>query len=211
MANSKISALTAQTTLADTDMLVVANSGSTTKKITALNLKKDASYTKASSFPATPATNQMCFRTDLGLLCYYDGTRWLTQTLYEVPFSAGATSLPATATAGLGYLPVQSTYDMWLVDWTASTLVLTTNNGTDKWALKLEKTNAANAATQIDAGFSTGTTPDTASNWYTRQMTLGVALGGVATWKVIDVLGTKSASAGNLYYSCSLRYRLIVT
>lgn len=38
MANSKISALTAQTTLASTDMLVVANSGSTTKKITVASL-----------------------------------------------------------------------------------------------------------------------------------------------------------------------------
>lgn len=37
MADSKISALTAQTSLASTDMLVIANSGSTTKKITVAN------------------------------------------------------------------------------------------------------------------------------------------------------------------------------
>lgn len=41
MADSKISALSAQTTLAATDMLLVANAGSTTKKITAANLKLD--------------------------------------------------------------------------------------------------------------------------------------------------------------------------
>ncbi len=40
MANSKISALTAQTSLASTDMLVVANAASTTKKITVTNLLK---------------------------------------------------------------------------------------------------------------------------------------------------------------------------
>lgn len=41
MANSKISDLTAQTSLASTDMLVVANAAGTTKKITAANLKTD--------------------------------------------------------------------------------------------------------------------------------------------------------------------------
>jgi hypothetical protein len=42
------------------------------------------------SFPASPATDDRWFRTDLGFDCYYDGTRWLTvqeypqtlQTLY---------------------------------------------------------------------------------------------------------------------------------
>lgn len=41
MANSKISDLTAQTTLASTDMLPVANAAGTTKKITGANLKTD--------------------------------------------------------------------------------------------------------------------------------------------------------------------------
>lgn len=165
---------------------------------------------KGTSFPGSPATDDLYYRTDLDLLCFYDGTRWLTVTLYEVPFGAGAGSIPFTATAGLGYLPTNSTYDLWLVDWSMTTLVLTTNDGSNNWTIKLQKTNAANTATDIDS-FSTGTTPDTPTNWVLRQRSLGVLLGGSSTWKQLDLLGTKVGTGGNLYFGSILRYRLVVT
>lgn len=211
MANTKISAATAATTIADADQLPLAVSGAS-KSITGLALKKDVSFTKASSFPGTPATNQMCFRTDLGLLCYYDGTRWLTVNMFETAFGAG-TAIPSglAATGGAGYLPTQVSYDMWLVDWSATTFILTTNDGTNFWTFKLQKTTAANVASDIDAGFSTGTGPDTPSNWVVRQRTLGVAVGGSATYKQLAILATKTLSPGNVYFSFTLRYRLIIT
>lgn len=35
------------------------------------------------AFPSGPATGMRFFRSDLGLECYYDGTRWLTLNEYE--------------------------------------------------------------------------------------------------------------------------------
>ncbi len=80
MANSKISALTAQTTLASTDMMVVANAASTTKKITITNLLKqmpgyEFDYVQRTTDFAATATSAATAGTMLtGASVTYDGS-----------------------------------------------------------------------------------------------------------------------------------------
>ncbi len=206
MANSKISALTAQTTLADTDMLVVANSGSTTKKITALNAKKDASFTKATSMPGSPATNQMCFRTDLGLLFYYDGTRWLTTELFVYPLDLINPSQGVTSFAQQ-MMPVQI-LDMWLDSikvWATATV---NNSGSAYWTATLQKYTAAGTPTSITSvNTQTATTANTS---VLLSSSIGAALGG-STYHRIILDWASTGSSGNLQALGQLLYRLIGT
>jgi hypothetical protein len=52
---------------------------------------------KGTSFPSSPATNQIFFRTDRGLMYFYNGTYWLTTEEYPASLPLGAT-LQGTST-----------------------------------------------------------------------------------------------------------------
>src|SRR5688572_13447523 len=41
-------------------------------------------YDEGTSFPGSPSTDDKYYRTDLNLLCVYDGTRWLTTQQYII-------------------------------------------------------------------------------------------------------------------------------
>lgn len=205
MANSKISALSAQTTLADTDMLVVANSGSTTSKITALNMKKDASFSKATSMPGAPATNQMCFRTDLGLLFYYDGTRWLSVNKYMEPFPA------ASSIAGTSFVMQMSPYqdlDMYVEKLMAFSYVASGNSGSAYWTITLQKYDAAGTGTSLG---TFNTSADTSAVRTLHSITVNAALGGSATYKALIADIAKTSTPGNVDVYANLVYRLIGT
>lgn len=135
MADSKISALSAQTTLASTDMLVVANSGSTTKKITGASLLTQmpgyefhykaitAPVTVAGTTEGSPTTIITCDATTFDgspVICAFDATisfvnaanATVTAALYE-----GGTIIARLATlfetASIGavvYFPVHGEY-----------------------------------------------------------------------------------------------------
>ena len=62
-------------------------------------------WNAGSSFPGSKATNDRYYRTDLGLEFYWDGTRWLTTTLYVCdmpgsPLSSGVNNQPISAAGG---------------------------------------------------------------------------------------------------------------
>lgn len=172
-----------------------------------------ASIPSGTSFPGTPATNDLYRRTDRGLLYYYDGTRWLTLELYHlpiIPIAGGAPGDVLGATNGAAFrAPVwNAVYDLYIVDWYAMTFVATTNDGTNKWTLTLSKESkaAAYSQTTIDS-FSTGTTPDTAGQFIVHTRSINALLG--TSSGTLTVGGTKVSAPGNLTSAHAITYRLV--
>jgi hypothetical protein len=160
------------------------------------------------AFWGTPSTDDRCYRADRDIEYFYDGTRWLSTELFELAWTPGDPSPAGGWTAssvGAFGTPWHTTYDLWLEAFYISTFVGTTNNGTNYWILTLRKRNAGGAATNITNRDTSG---DAANTWVTNSVAIG-ALFVPATYKVFDVLLTKTLSPGVLMTAFSVKYRLV--
>jgi hypothetical protein len=173
-----------------------------------------AIWNAGTSFPGSKATGDRYWRTDLGLECYWDGTRWVSSTLYHEQMGAIEGGFPtggwgnALGTQSIGrWTPWHSDYDLWLVSLYGSTYVGATNDGSHYWTVSLFKTNAAGAETSI---VTFATNADTQANYTTHAAAIGAAMGG-ATYKELIAKVTPTSTPGNIYPSVAISYRLIVT
>lgn len=170
---------------------------------------------KGTSFPGTPATNDLFYRTDLGMLAYYDGTRWLTVNRYHLPIPPAST-LSATgdysASNGAAFRAAvwNGVYDLYLVDFYAMTYVASGNTGAAYWTVGLSKETkgAAYSATSIVTA-STGTTPDTNAQFTVHTVAINALLG--TGYGTLIVALTKTSTPGNLTCSFGVTYRLVLT
>lgn len=160
--------------------------------------------TKATSMPGGPATNDLCYRTDLGLLFYYDGTRWVTTHLYEATAWSLANPISANAVAAGQYM-WHTDYNLWVVKFYWTPYVATTNTGSAYW----------NAQLRDDTGASLGTALTTAAASPDTYYKTSVAVGAATTSDVyFDVNLTKTSTPGSLYggpLQFKVTYRLIGT
>jgi hypothetical protein len=155
------------------------------------------------AFPTGIAAGFMFFRTDLGFLCYYDGTRWLTVHEYSatlVPY--GRSAQPYSGGAGtLLIYPVRTDYVAYYTRAKAYLDVLTTNNGTNFWSFTL--TVGATAA------WAFNTSADAAGTALNKEDTTGGVTAGT-TFAKLDV-SSKTGAPGTLAINVTYWYRLIVT
>lgn len=163
--------------------------------------------TIGTAFPTSPVIGDIFTRTDLLYEDYYwDGTRWLSKTIYSIPLGEYATGWPVAATGFPAIVPVPSNSvgtlrDIWLIGWTVVSMVQTTNNGTNFWTVAL-------------AGDSAGTF---AGSFTTAADTVGVqtvhrnAIAAVAGTGRIYMNVTKTLAPGGLYAPAILEYRKIAT
>ena len=160
------------------------------------------------SFPGAPSSGDLFVRTDIeqGLLCEYDGTRWLGPLENVGP--SGFDYLAGTTTTGLkaGRWTVDPTYPLFIIDCQISVLVATTNDGTKYWTLDLRWANAANSETSLG---TVTTAADTASNWTRHAIAVNAALDGTARCLLLTT--TKTSTPGGIYPAVTVRYRRIFT
>ena len=157
------------------------------------------------SFPGSPATNDLYFRTDRGLVYYYDGTRWLTLTLYSAPMPnfenlSGGVQGHWTPTAAM------STYSIWLEQRICASIVVGTTNATNYWAFQLQYKTAPNTDTNV-TGASFDTTTDSATTYTPHVVSIASSLGSTAL--VLEANITITGAPGNLYAFPLVTYRLI--
>jgi hypothetical protein len=155
------------------------------------------------SFPGDPSTNDTFFRTDLGWLCYYDGTRWLTtwessvflsQTLY----TANANPLVTVPRHDYAYYVSRVVHN---------TYVDTTNDETDYWIINTEGQNIAGGTTNLITTFNTSEdSPDT----HTQHEGAADTPTPANTYR-IQVSLLKNNSPGDIYFTSKVYYRLVVT
>lgn len=152
------------------------------------------------SFPGSPANNDLFYRTDRDLLYFYDGTRWLTVTLYTQTFGAwnGLTGVAGTDY----YAPVNQDYDMWLVDLLAS-MEHTTSASGNYFTATLYSKDGSTLSSAIAAVNGNGN----ANNTMTREraaINAALATGADALLIIMSETGTAT-----LFGSAMLTYRLI--
>ena len=163
-------------------------------------------WNSGTSFP-TAATGDRYWRTDHALECYYDGTRWLSTTLFTATMTTHdvATIQPLSSSpATISRVSLHHTdFQAWLVNLYGETYVNTTNNGTNFWTFAL-------AGAVTGTAYGNFTTAAQAADTHTGHKTaLNVAAGG--TERGLTLTGTKTLSPGAAYWGATLTYRLIVT
>lgn len=179
---------------------------------TITSLEATSGVPSGTSFPGGPSTSDLYFRTDHGITYFYDGTRWVSTTLYvappnttpTMPISAGPAEVARHA---LPTPPVGT--DIWLVSLGATYQVASGGSAlgaSHKWVVTATKYNGGGSTSvtvtkSIDSGSSAVWRSDTAT-------TIGELLG--AYW-LISFGAAKTGTPGNLYFYATLQYRIVST
>lgn len=162
------------------------------------------------SNPGSPTTNDLFFRTDLGLLIYYTGAAWHSVQQFDLPTSIrnapGVSGYNATTTTIVN--AVVPTTSIYLTTFEIVGFVGTTNTGSAFWTVDLYKLTPANVATSI-ASISTGTAPDAANTWVTHDVAVNATLAS-ATNPVLRIGVAKTSTPGDFILAYTIRYRVVV-
>lgn len=171
--------------------------------------------TGGTSFPASPSTNDLYYRTDLGMLFYYDGSRWLCTCLHTMPLEhrAGVTD-PITATtaaykrSGTPYLTAAGIY---ITDWVSNFYVAgggTALSGSHKWAVDFNGTgiDGGGGATFVSQTINSGS-----SGQHRRAVVAVNQVVDLDSHSAYEMDATKTGTPGGLYLWPQIHYRHIAT
>lgn len=154
------------------------------------------------TFPLTPATNDRFYRTDRALDYYYDGTRWLTTTLYHEPAALQDVLNPNAGTATIHRAVLWGTdYAVWAVTLYAWVYVVTTNDASNYWTIALfrQPGNASVASVNTSA---------LAANTHSR-LQAAIAAQIATTDYEVEIVPSKTGAPGNIFVATALAYRLV--
>jgi hypothetical protein len=155
------------------------------------------------AFPGSPALNDRFFRTDLGWLCYYDGTRWLTENEFSFFYSlinvATVNSAAIRLRGGTVYAPYFTYFSMY-------TYVFTTNDASNYWSFALK---CGNLDTSTEITMATPDTHlDTVATFTDHSASVNTAPAQTLTFRY---KATATGAPGNYSLSFTIAYRLIMT
>jgi hypothetical protein len=167
--------------------------------IAVTGLSAGAGYAEGTSFPALPGLNDKFYRTDLNLLCYYDGTQWLTACEYALP-ALNIHPFPQTISDTSVLMPVRTDFAIYLTRWVVSTF----RTG-GSWTVNLVRFNATASATTI-ATFSSSS--DAVNTMTHHDQVINANLDAAAIYLGLQLT---LSGTGGIYVPSALYYRLIVT
>lgn len=159
------------------------------------------------AFPGSKATYDRYWRTDLGLEFYWDGTRWVTTTLYIGTLDSVMAQPVTSDNTTSRLMSWATTFDLWLDAFYSSTYVTTTNDGSKYWTVTLRKVVGNESKTTI---VSFNTSADTVNEWTQRRTAIGAAY-VAANYRLFDVGVAKTSTPGDMFWTFSMTYRLIAT
>jgi hypothetical protein len=173
------------------------------------------------SFPASPSTDDHFWRSDLKMGFYYDGTRWLSEVLYDrdIEDRIGASSASGVWQAGIsatnagirrGNIPAaMGGTDIWIVDSIVDFFVNagTALSGSNKWVGILTAQATGASVTLATHTIASGTLSAF------RSDTVSVnALAHNGTTKFITQSDwTKTGTPGPLIFGHHYTYRIVAT
>lgn len=158
---------------------------------------------RGTAFPTGISSGFLFYRSDLGWLCYYDGTRWLSVHEYSSDFTAyPRNAQPFSGASGaLLITPLTNAYSVYISSAIAYVDVATTNDGSNYWSLALKS-----GATTIWS-FNTSAI---AANTYTRFSSSPAVVLASPTYAYFEAT-SKTGAPGSLVINGLFYYRLIVT
>ena len=163
------------------------------------------------SFPGSPTTNYLFYRTDLGLVCYYDGTRWLTTTEYTAENFSGNTNstlFDFAASDSFSFLwRFRTQYAPYFTRVAVTTRVATTNNGTNFWTIGFDCYNLSFGAGTTIYTFTTAA--DTVNAYTDHEGAPSTPNPSNNTHLALSV--QKTLTPGTLRVLFRAFYRLIIT
>lgn len=176
------------------------------------------------AFPGSPSTNDLYFRTNLGMLFQYDGTRWLSSQLFTIQMIPGAGLTATTAVGDMRSVisatanaivrapapPLQGGSDLWLVSHKVVFNVLgggTALSGSHKWTGTLAGVDSAGSGT----GTVATTTIDSGSSAAWREATTAIGAVRAAGSLWYSTAWTKTGTPGNLETGEIVSFRIIAT
>ncbi len=163
------------------------------------------------AFPTTGVTAGVrFFRTDLGLWCYWDGTRWLSINQYVAKGAQAAIA----ATNGVSD-PVEGgeSFDHWIETLYVSPQVAaggTALDSSNKWVLSFQKVGTTAALTNISAAACTVASGASDGTVQTPTVLAINALMGTG-YGSFKYLWTKTGTPGALTANSIVGYRLVLT
>lgn len=198
--------------------LAIGNAGAVLARINGA-----VAWNAGTSFP-TAAAGDRYFRTDLGMECYYDGTRWLTTQLFRSQFMPRLGGTLTTSTGDVrSAISSTVTYserantpslnggsDIWLVDHRVTFDVEsggTALSGSHKWVGTMVGVDSANAVT----GTLATLTIDSGSSGVYRVATTAIGALQPAGTVYFAVTWTKTGTPGNLEAGQQFSYRIVAT
>jgi hypothetical protein len=100
------------------------------------------------AFPGSPSANDFYYRTDLGILCQYDGTQWLgpTRAIDFQHYSDGLGPFNGSFTA---FIATKRTNRKWLITAFAMFGQVLTNDGSNYFNVKLQYVNSGGATSDM--------------------------------------------------------------
>ena len=155
-------------------------------------------WNAGTSFPASKATGDRYFRTDLGMEFYWNETRWLSTTLYTLPISQPRAVMPLSATNYFESPYPHPTLSLYVEHILFSAAVNTTNDGTKYWTMTV--TGITGTASTVS---------NTAGNWVFETASAGSVVAPDVL--VIEATVTKVSTPGTILCGCGITYRYIAT
>jgi hypothetical protein len=174
--------------------LAIGNAGGAVSRVNGA-----VAWNSGTGFP-TAAAGDRFWRTDRGLEYYYDGTRWLTTTLFTIPTSMTSSISVAADNGNIGVFGLMpASHGIWLATMYMTTYVATTNNGSNFWTVTL---------TQGSNGASLGnfTTASDSANTYTEHT---IVVDATTTEKLIYPNPVNTGAPGAIFPAAQLSFRLV--
>lgn len=163
------------------------------------------------SFPGSPTTGDRFFRTDLRMEFFYDGTRWLSATLYVRPLEY--VTVGATTLALWFGLPYAEERDLWIERATCEILVEgggSALSASHKWVIDIRKHGTGGQGDAIGGGISWSIDSGSDSVWRPQTpVTVDALLG--TTYGVLQMRATKTGTPGALRFTAAVTYRMVMT
>lgn len=198
MADAKTTALTSQTTRVNTDIFAMVNDPSGSPVSKKMELWVASGRWIGSSFPGSPSTGDVCYRTDRHIEYYYDGAQWLSTDLHFQSFnSVLGITVDTTLYIAIPYLGV---YGIYLERLDVSMF----RTAAGEWDAILLWSSTTNTQTTIVTVDGNGTTTN---NWVPGSATIGAVLDANA--KVLGLTFDEVSGTSTLFAIATLSYRLI--
>lgn len=168
-------------------------------------IERTADDMAGTSFPSSPFTGQRFFRRDLGLLCYWDGTQWLTENEYVV-------GLPMVQNQASNFMmpgeTIRTDLTVYVTRVEMNIRATGTQDASNYWTIAARLVNASYSA--VTTAWSTTTAGFSDMTYYNRT---GITNRTNASNRYfIDAYAAKTGSPGNISaLAVTVYHRFIVT